>query len=188
MRPHEHGHGPGFGGHGPAFGEQGFGGRGFGGHGPGGRGPRGRSRRGNVRAAILALLAERPMHGYEMIQELQERTGGLWRPSPGSIYPALALMEDEGLLQSTETTGKRRFQLTEAGRAELDREPREQSPWDEVTRGANPSHLLLRDSLGQVVTAARQVMQAGSEQQGARALDVLAETKRKLYAILAEQD
>src|SRR3954470_18345027 len=78
--------------------------------GPGG-GPR--ARRGNVRAAILALLVERPMHGYEMIQELEARTNGMWRPSAGSIYPTLQLLEDEGLVTSTESEGRRRFTLTD---------------------------------------------------------------------------
>ncbi len=75
----------------------------------------GRGRRGDVRAAILALLSERPMHGYEMLQELAERTQGLWRPSPGSLYPALQLLEDQGLVQSVEAEGRRRYELTDAG-------------------------------------------------------------------------
>src|SRR5258707_548942 len=94
----------------------------WGGSGPwgppfGGRGGGPRVRRGNVRAAILALLAERPMHGYEMIQELEARTNGLWRPSAGSIYPTLQLLEDEGLVTGEESEGKRRFTLTDGGRA-----------------------------------------------------------------------
>ena len=88
----------------------------------GGRGRgRGRRSRGNVRAAILALLAERPMHGYEMIQELETRTGGVWRPSPGSIYPTLQLLEEEGLIAGEDVDGRRRFALTDAGRPEAER-------------------------------------------------------------------
>src|SRR5262245_45884231 len=96
---------------------------GFGSWGPpfGGRGGGPGVRRGNVRAAILALLAERPMHGYEMIQELEARTDGLWRPSAGSIYPTLQLLEDEGLVSGEDSDGKRRFSLTDAGRAEAER-------------------------------------------------------------------
>src|SRR4249919_1877467 len=74
-----------------------------------------RARRGDIRAAVLALLAERPMHGYEMIKELEERTKGAWVPSAGSIYPTLQLLEDEGLVAGEESDGKRRFTLTEAG-------------------------------------------------------------------------
>src|SRR5688572_2824081 len=98
--PFQHGHGHG------------------GGHGRGFRQGRGRGRRPNVRAALLALLSERPMHGYEMIQELDGRTGGAWRPSPGSVYPTLQLLADEGLIASEESGGRRRFSLTEAGQAE----------------------------------------------------------------------
>jgi DNA-binding PadR family transcriptional regulator len=75
-----------------------------------------RARRGDVRAAMLALLGDRPMHGYEMIQEIEERTGGAWSPSAGSIYPTLQLLEDEGLIEGTESDGKRRFTLTDSGR------------------------------------------------------------------------
>src|SRR5881275_2840711 len=103
---------------------------GFGPWGPpfGGRGGGGpRVRRGNVRAAVLALLTERPMHGYEMIQELEARTKGVWRPSAGSIYPTLQQLEDEGLVTVEESDGKRRFSLTDAGRAEADRLGR--PPW-----------------------------------------------------------
>ena len=158
----------------------------FGQHGRGRRG--GRARRGNVRAAILALLAERPMHGYEMIQELASRTGGVWRPSPGSVYPALQLLEDEGLIASQDTEGKRLFTLTEAGRAEAGREPAHQSPWEEVAEGIDPVDLRLREALGQAGAAAFQVAQAGTANQKARALEVLADTRRRLYSILAEDD
>src|SRR5437879_5471903 len=98
--------------------------------GPGG-GPR--ARRGNVRAAIVALLAERPMHGYEMIQELEARTNGVWRPSAGSIYPTLQLLEDEGVVTSTESEGRRRYALTDAGRAEA--EGLQQPPWEQFAEG-----------------------------------------------------
>src|SRR5437016_8738462 len=101
------------------------------GHGRGrGRGSRGR--RGNVRAAILALLAERPMHGYEMIQELDARTSGVWHPSPGSVYPTLQLFVDQGLVESQEVEGRRRFSLTEAGRAEAERIHSAKSPWEHI--------------------------------------------------------
>src|ERR687889_266882 len=83
-------------------------------HGYGRGGPR--ARRGDVRAAVLALLDERPMHGYEMIKEIEERTGGIWKPSAGSIYPTLALLEDEGLVRGEESDGKRRFTLTDEGK------------------------------------------------------------------------
>jgi DNA-binding PadR family transcriptional regulator len=147
----------------------------------------GRARRGNVRAAILALLAERPMHGYEMIQELTNRTGGVWRPSPGSVYPALQMLEDEGLISSQEAEGKRLFSLTEAGRAEAERGP-SQAPWDEVAEGVDPTNLKLRDTAFQVGGAVMQVATAGSEAQKAKALEVLTEARRRIYSILAEDE
>src|SRR6266567_4286449 len=112
-------HGGPFGPGGPGgFGGGGFGG-GFGGwggpFGPGGFGRGPKVGRGDVRAAILVLLTEGPMHGYQVIHELTDRSGGMWRPSPGSVYPTLQLLEDEGLVRSEEVEGKRIFQLTEAG-------------------------------------------------------------------------
>ena len=148
---------------------------------------RGRRGRGDVRAAILALLAERPMHGYEMIQELEARTGGVWRPSPGSVYPTLQLLEEEDLITGEEGEGRRRFTLTDAGRAEAERQG-QRSPWEEVTAGVAPMAWNLRDAMGQIAQAFWSVANAGSEAQQARALEVLKDTRRRLYAILAEGD
>ena len=92
---------------------------GFGGFPPGG-GPRGRgrkARRGDIRTAGLLLLAEEPRNGYQIMQEVEERSGGVWRPSPGSVYPALQQLEDEGLIRSQEADGRKLFALTEAGSA-----------------------------------------------------------------------
>ena len=171
---------------GPGFG-RGFGGPGgWGLGGPGGRGRgRGRARRGDVRAAILALLDERPMHGYEMIQVLDERTSGAWKPSPGSVYPALQLLEDEGFIVADGATGKRLFSLTDSGLAELAANPRERSPWDEVTDGLNPEVMQLRDLVVQIMVATRQVAEAGNDAHRAKAVQLLTETRRGLYAILA---
>jgi DNA-binding PadR family transcriptional regulator len=157
---------------------------------PGPWGHRGRGRRrrgrGDVRAAILALLAERPMHGYEMIQELEARTGGVWRPSPGSVYPTLQLLEDEDLIAGEEGEGRRRFALTDAGRAEAERQG--QAPWETVTAGVAPAAWSLRDAIAQTAQAAWSVGSAGTEAQQARALEILNDARRRLYAILAEDD
>jgi DNA-binding PadR family transcriptional regulator len=153
-----------------------------------GRGPGRRRRgRGDVRAAILALLAERPMHGYEMIQELEARTGGVWRPSPGSVYPTLQLLEDEDLITGEEGEGRRRFALTDAGRAAAERHGR-RAPWEEVTAGVAPGAWNLRDAIAQTAQAAWSVGSAGTEAQQARALEILNDARRRLYAILAEDD
>ncbi|MFY1632773.1 PadR family transcriptional regulator [Solwaraspora sp. WMMB335] len=158
-------------------------GRGMGGRG-GGRG----RRRPNVRAAVLALLVEGPMHGYEMIRELDSRTGGAWRPSPGSIYPTLQLLEDEGLIVGTvdDTGGSRRqYALTDAGRPEAE-QAAQQAPWTELAPETVESWHDVRDAGLQAMDALRHVMLNGTGEQRERALAVLDETRRKLYAILAD--
>jgi DNA-binding PadR family transcriptional regulator len=147
---------------------------------------RGRAGRGDIRAAILALLAEQPMHGYQIMQELSERSGGAWRISPGSVYPTLSQLEDEELVQAEQQGGKRVFSLTEAGKAEAAEGPA--APWQEVASDIPPAALELRDLMFQVGTAARQVVMAGNERQIGDAAAVLRETRRRLYQLLAEDD
>ncbi|OBB85297.1 PadR family transcriptional regulator [Mycobacterium colombiense] len=179
------GFGPGFG---PNFGP-GFG-PGFG-FGPGGRrggwrrGGPGRGKRGDVRAAILTLLAERPMHGYEMIHQIAERSNGLWKPSPGSVYPTLQLLDDEGLITASETEGsKKRFELTEQGRAAA--EKIETPPWDEITEGADPGQMNLRAAVGQLFGAVGQSAHTASAEQQQRIVDILNNARREIYGILGE--
>jgi DNA-binding PadR family transcriptional regulator len=146
-----------------------------------------RARRGDVRAAVLALLAERPMHGYEMIKELEERTGGAWTPSAGSIYPTLQMLEDEGLIRGEESDGKRRFALTETGTAEQSEKAGEQTPWDAVRADAAPEAIDLKDAMGKLNHAIAQVFHAADETQQKRVRELLDESRRKIYAILAEE-
>jgi DNA-binding PadR family transcriptional regulator len=152
-------------------------------HGRGrGRGGRGRP---NVRNAVLALLVERPMHGYEMIQELERRTGGIWRPSPGSVYPTLQLLEDEGLITAEESGGRKRFALTDEGRPEAGRAA-ESAPWTEFGDDDVSQARDFREAVVGLLEALRQVGFNGTDEQRTRALDVLQDTRRKLYAILAD--
>ncbi|MBD0688753.1 PadR family transcriptional regulator, partial [Streptomyces sp. CBMA123] len=147
----------------------------------------GRARRGDVKASLLALLKERPMHGYEMIAEIAERTNGAWRPSPGSIYPNLQLLEEEGLITAEEVGGKRLVSLTEAGRAEAEAGPAE--PWAEAGREVDWEAVQeVGQALGAVEQAVQQVMRTGTEAQRAKGLAVLTEARKKLYLILAEDD
>ncbi len=156
--------------------------RGFGyGRGRGGA----RARRGDVRAAVLALLADRPMHGYEMIREIEERSEGAWTPSAGSIYPMLQLLEDEGLIRGEESDGKRRFTLTDAGRAEHEEKSGDVAPWDAVRAGVPSGHLQLRSSIGQLIAAVK-ASADGTDEQQKQVRELLDETRRKIYAILAE--
>jgi DNA-binding PadR family transcriptional regulator len=151
-----------------------------------GGGPRGRARRGDVRASILALLKDRPMHGYEMIQEIAERSGGAWRPSPGSVYPTLQLLEDEGLIESATEGGKKLFTLTEEGRTEVEGGP--DAPWEEAGRGVDweSLHEIRQAGFG-LVEAFRQVWSTGNPAQRERAMAVVNEARKKLYLILADE-
>lgn len=148
---------------------------------------RGRARvgRGDVRSAILALLAEEPMHGYQIMQELSERTGGVWQASPGSVYPTLQQLEDEGLVRGEEREGRKVFRLTDAGREQAQAEA-ESPPWEAV--GADAALMALRDIGFQVGAAVIQVARAGSEEQVTQAQEVLRETKSKLYRLLGEEE
>jgi DNA-binding PadR family transcriptional regulator len=157
------------------------------GFGPGRR--RGRRPRGDVRAAILLLLAEESRNGYQLMQEIEERSGGAWRPSPGSTYPALAQLEDEGLVVATAVGTGREFALTDAGRAHVE-ENREAlgEPWTEATQGFPKEGIELRGLIKQVAIAAAQVMAAGTQAQREEAVKLLAETRRGLYRLLAQED
>ncbi|MFJ8033818.1 PadR family transcriptional regulator [Streptomyces sp. NPDC096032] len=171
--------GPGFGPGGPGFGPGPWGPRGRG-------GPRGRARRGDVRASILALLKERPMHGYEMIQEIAERSGGAWKPSPGSVYPTLQLLEDEGLIASESEGGKKLFSLTDTGRSAA--EEGSEAPWEEASRGVDWEALSeIRQAGFGLMEAFGQVWKTGSKEQREKALTVINDARKKLYLILADE-
>jgi DNA-binding PadR family transcriptional regulator len=145
-----------------------------------------RARRGDVRTAVLGVLADHPLHGYEVIRELEERSGGMWRPSPGSVYPTLQMLEDEDLVTSQEQDGKKVFALTDAGRAEL-QERRDRAggvdPWD--VGGAPEGFAKLRDAGMQLAAAAMQVARAGDPGQMEKAVEILTEARRKIYELLA---
>ena len=125
-----------------------------------GRGPK--RGRGDVRAAIIALLAEEPMHGYQIITELTERSGGVWRPSPGSVYPTLQALEDQGLVTADKAEGRRVFSLTDEGRAEAEAAGDGPAPWERAARGADRSLVDLR---GLMVEVARGRHAGGSGRQ-----------------------
>jgi DNA-binding PadR family transcriptional regulator len=155
----------------------------------GGRGPR--VRRGDVRAAVLDLLAEgQPWNGYQIIQEIAARTDGVWRPSAGSVYPALQQLEDEALIQAQAGEDRRRmFTLTEEGRAYVTEHADElRASWDAVTGSVDDAEVQLRGTIRQVMVAVSQVSQAGSAAQIAQAGKILADTRRALYRILAADD
>jgi DNA-binding PadR family transcriptional regulator len=155
----------------------------------GGRGPR--VRRGDVRAAILDLLSEgQSWNGYQIIQEIGARTQNVWRPSAGSVYPALQQLEDEGLIQAEASEDRRRtFTLTEQGRTYVtDHADELKASWDAVTGSVDASEVQLRDTIRQVAVAVTQVAQAGSPAQVQQAAKILADTRRALYRILAADE
>jgi DNA-binding PadR family transcriptional regulator len=178
---HRHRHGP----HGGGFGGP------FGGFGPG-RGPRGRgrkARRGDIRTAALLLLNEEPRNGYQIMQEVEERSDGVWRPSPGSVYPALQQLEDEGLIRSEELEGRKLFALTDDGRAYVkERGEDKPAPWDQMSGDVSEQAHELGKLMREVANAFVQVMKTGSEAQIGEARKVLVTARRDLYRILADGD
>jgi DNA-binding PadR family transcriptional regulator len=155
---------------------------GFGG--PPGRGPR--RRRGDVRAALLALLADEPRNGYQLMQEIENRSEGVWRPSPGSVYPALQQLEDEGLIRSDESEGRKVFRLTDAGREAAEEASAAGPPWEAASEAVDSDVWEMFGVARQVGMAIFQIAQAGSPAQLAEARDVLTNARRSLYGILVE--
>lgn len=166
MHPHHkhHGHGAGFG---PGM-HMGMGSR---------------ARRGDVQSAILALLKEQNMHGYQIIQELSERSGGAWNPSPGSIYPTLQLLEDSGLVTSEKDGGRRVFTLTDAGHIQADSRSAE-TPWDDMVSGSDPVRRV-RETFHGLMAATMQIGRAGTADQIEKTADILAEARKRIYQLLA---
>jgi len=160
-----------------------FGGPGWGPH----RRGSGRARPGDVRLALLRLLAEEPRNGYQLMQAIEERSEGLWRPSPGSVYPRLAQLEDEGLIRSVEIEGTRRFEITEAGREHLASRAGEPDPWGSPSEDTAEHPLAdLAPLVIQIGKATFQVASVGDRAQRDRARNLLADTRRALYRILAD--
>jgi DNA-binding PadR family transcriptional regulator len=198
---HHQGHHPGHHGghrhrhrHGPRGGGGGFGGGPFGGFGPGfgPGGPRGRgrkARRGDIRTAALLLLSEEPRNGYQIMQEVEERSDGVWRPSPGSTYPALQQLEDEGLIRAQEQDGRKLFQLTDAGREHVkERGEGKPAPWEQMSGDVSDQAHELGRLIREVASAFTQIVKSGSEAQMGEARKVLTTTRKDLYRILADGD
>jgi len=194
--------GPGFPfGPGGFFGSSGPGGHsGHGGHGGPGFGPpsgpwrargrgrgRGGRRRGDVRAAILVLLDEQPRHGYELISEISDRSGGVWRPSPGTVYPTLSQLEDEGLIQVERLDGRKTATLTDEGRAYVE-ENRAQlgTPWTEVAGDVRAENRTLAGVIAQVGMAASTVALHGTPEQATHAAAILEQARQELYGLMAQ--
>ena len=156
------------------------------------RGPR--VRRGDVRAAILDVLATEPMNGYQVIQQIAERSQGAWRPSPGSVYPTIQQLEDEGLITADEPAGRRTLRLTAEGEDYVAGHPEELAAvWERFQRPSDPFDIVsefaaMRPELGQLMAAVWQIITSGTDQQRRDAVAILSDTRRRLYGLLAEQD
>lgn len=151
------------------------------------RGRRPKARRGDVRAAILALLLEEPRNGYQVIQQLEERSEGEWRPSPGAVYPALQQLADEGLVEADEEAGRKTYRLTEAGRAYADEHTDElNAPWEAMTSDVRDDVRELLKTGSQAGAALMQIARTGTDDQIAQAKEILTETRRRLYTLLAD--
>ena len=140
-------------------------------------------RRGDIRRAVLSALRDSPAHGYEVMRRLEEMSGGLWRPSPGSVYPHLQMLEDEGMVRSVERDGTRVFQLTDAGEAEAAGEP--SLPWHDGGESGDQIRTL-RLAVTQLMSAAKQLSGAGMDAQVERGIAVVQKARKELYQILAE--
>jgi len=155
-----------------------------------------RARRGDVRVAILAVLANGPLNGYQVIQEIADRTGGAWRPSPGSVYPTISQLEDEGLVEGDDDRGRRTLRLSDSGREYLDQHEAEVAEvWAPFAEGAHRSEdeddvsldfASLKPELGRVMNAVWQIITTGTDDQRRAAVGVLVEARRALYQILAD--
>jgi DNA-binding PadR family transcriptional regulator len=145
---------------------------------------RGRVARGDIRGLLLAGLIPGPAHGYELMRRLERASGGAWSPSPGSVYPTLQLLEDEGLLTSSTEGGRKTYALTPAGQAQADTAAGVRKPWDHG--GLPPRHQELREVTAAVHLAARQVGTAGSPEQIEKAIALMHATRQQLYRLLAD--
>ncbi len=148
-------------------------------------------RRGDVRAAVLDVLATGPMNGYQIIQQIAERTSGLWKPSPGSVYPTIQQLEDEGLVEGDTSQGRRLLRLSATGESYVAEHPDELAatwrPFDEAqVQSGTDEGPDLKPVIGQVLGAVWQVITTGTRQQQAEAAEILSDTRRRLYTILAD--
>ena len=149
---------------------------------------RGRTRRGEIRTALMAILDEAPGHGYELIQRIEGKTGGRWKPSPGSVYPTLQLLEDEGLITAADQDGKRTYVLTESGKAEHLRRTAESVGADNLWTRAEDGRpgAALFEAVGGIALAAKQVAMGANPAQIEAATTIIRDARKKLYSILAE--
>jgi DNA-binding PadR family transcriptional regulator len=141
--------------------------------------------KGEVRTAVLALLTEQPMHGYQIIREIEERSGGSWKPSAGSVYPTLQLLADEALITAEENNGRKIYSLTDAGRVVAGAET--SSPWESTQSAATNRHTALPKAGVELAQATAQLNRTGTPEQVQEAVAILDDARRRIYSILAQE-
>ncbi|GGC59131.1 PadR family transcriptional regulator [Hoyosella rhizosphaerae] len=146
-----------------------------------------RNRRGDVRGAILLLLAEAPMHGYQLIQEIESRSDGQWKPSPGSIYPALSQLEDEGIVLIENIGGRKTAKLTEQGTSYVEENKSAIGDPFAVSDGKSNTGRELRQLARLVGSAATEVANVGTQEQRDKAAEILTDARKALYRLLADE-
>jgi DNA-binding PadR family transcriptional regulator len=145
------------------------------------------AKRGDMSPIILGVLAEKPMHGYEIIRELEKRSRGFWRPSPGSVYPTLQLLEEQEHVTSRDEGGKKVYTITDSGREEA-KKAKDKGPWEQQGKPDFEQMMKLRMLIAGSVGTMKHIMRHGTEEQQARAVEVIEEAKSKLEEILGEKE
>lgn len=145
-----------------------------------------RTPRGDIKYLLLALLAEQPQHGYQLIKELEARQGGFYRPSPGSVYPTLQLLEEGGYLTSEQIEGKRVYTITDSGRELLAERDNAGGLRDQVD--TQQPLIELKNAVMELTAAVMQVARGGNLDRVGRVREILKRAKREIYSILAEED
>jgi DNA-binding PadR family transcriptional regulator len=147
-----------------------------------------RAGRGDVRGLLLSALLQGPAHGYELMRRLEEASGGVWRASPGSVYPTLALLADEGLLDADDSAAKRVYALTDTGRAAAALAAGQPTPWaSEGDEKVTDARLELREHVHQLHMAAKQVGLAGRPEHIEAATTIVRSARQQLYRLLADE-
>ena len=145
-----------------------------------------RMKRGDVRSSIIRLLHESPMHGYQIIHEIESRSGGVWKPSPGSVYPTLQLLADEGLIESHESDGRRTYSLTASGIEVAEAEAKSPAPWlTGSERPTGPRGTLAKSGV-KIAKAAAEVARTGTKEQMASAAVILDDATSALSKLLSQ--